>query len=247
MIIEYHRPRSLEQAMQLLMRKQPWTLPMGGGTQLSRRQDKDFAVVDLQDLGLDTIEYSGPSIQIGAAARLAQLVESPLLPTCLREATRREHSYNLRQMATIGGVMCAAAGKSPLLTTLLAMDANLTWLPDQKVISLGEWLPLRGRSEPGVLMSSISFSQNVEVRYEVVARTPADRPMVCVGVARWPSGRTRIAIGSDGPRPALAMDGPDTGGAEESALNACSQFGLSPARQEYITEISTKLIHRLLS
>jgi CO/xanthine dehydrogenase FAD-binding subunit len=247
LIIEYHRPRSLEHALQLLTRKQPWTLPMGGGTQLSRTRDKDFAVVDLQDLGLDTIEYSGPSIQIGAAARLAQLVESPLLPTSFREAARREHSYNIRQMATIGGVICAAAGKSPLLTTLLAMDANLTWLPDQKVIPLGEWLPLRGRFEPGVLLAAISFSQKVEVRYDLVARTPADQPMVCVGVARWPSGRTRIAIGSDGPRPVLAMDGPDVSGAEESAQNACSQFDLLLARQEYITDISTKLIRRLLS
>ncbi len=36
MIIEYHRPETLEQALALLSRKNPPTLPLGGGSYLSR-------------------------------------------------------------------------------------------------------------------------------------------------------------------------------------------------------------------
>jgi CO/xanthine dehydrogenase FAD-binding subunit len=48
MIVEYHRPESIDAALSLLNRNDPITVPLGGGTVLSRRITSDCAVVDLQ-------------------------------------------------------------------------------------------------------------------------------------------------------------------------------------------------------
>jgi CO/xanthine dehydrogenase FAD-binding subunit len=47
MIVEYHRPESLEDAWRC-WRERSADVPMGGGTVLSRQQKEDVAVVDLQ-------------------------------------------------------------------------------------------------------------------------------------------------------------------------------------------------------
>ena len=51
MILEYHRPQTLEAALALLSRQSPLTVPMGGGSALNRPDPTPVAVVDLQALG----------------------------------------------------------------------------------------------------------------------------------------------------------------------------------------------------
>jgi hypothetical protein len=63
------------------------------------------------------------------------------------------------------------------------------------------------RSTQGWLIISISIPLNVKLSFEYVARTPADKPIVCAAVAQWNSGRTRLALGGYGKIPMLAMDG----------------------------------------
>jgi len=46
--LEYHRPKSLQQALELLSRARP----LGGGTALTPRRAELDSVMDLQDLGL---------------------------------------------------------------------------------------------------------------------------------------------------------------------------------------------------
>jgi hypothetical protein len=78
----------------------------------------------------------------------------------------------------------------------------------------------------------------VRLAYEYVARTPADWPLVCAGVAAWPSGRTRVALGGFGEAPWLAMDGPTAHGAEFAAADAYSQAGDAWATAEYRREMA---------
>ena len=68
MIIEYHRPNKLDEALKLLERKQPVTVPLGGGTVLNAPSEEQVAVVDLQDLGLGGIDKAGSTLKVGAAA-----------------------------------------------------------------------------------------------------------------------------------------------------------------------------------
>ena len=55
MILEYHRPDTLEEALDLLQRPTPFTVPLGGGSVLSHKTELPLDVVDLQNLGLDMV------------------------------------------------------------------------------------------------------------------------------------------------------------------------------------------------
>ena len=129
MIVEYHRPDTLPEALDLLARVDVDTVPLGGGTFLNQPSTKSVAVVDLQNLGLNTIEQKSKLLQIGATVTLQQLLVFEGLPDDLKTAIRHEATYNLRQMATIAGSLVAADGRSAFATAMLALGAEMTLLP----------------------------------------------------------------------------------------------------------------------
>lgn len=247
MIVEYHRPNSLEDAVTLIARKKPPTRPLGGGTVLNRPDPEAFAVVDLQDLGLNKLHKRGNTLEAGATATLQALLERTDLPDGLARAIQLETSRNLRQTATLGGTIASADGRSPLLTALLALDAKATVLPGPDEYPLGELLPLRAERLKQRLISRLLIPFNPQLAFETVARTPSDRPIVAIAMARWPSGRTRLAIGGWGPIPVLAMDGGEPGEIELAARNACATAGDEWASSEYRAETAAILARRCLN
>jgi CO/xanthine dehydrogenase FAD-binding subunit len=246
MIIEYHRPNSLEDALKLLGRSKPVTLPLGGGTVLNRPSEDEFAVVDVQSLGLDDIEEKGNNLQIGAAATLQALLNFPNRDPALIKVIRHEATYNVRQVATVAGTLVAADGRSPFSAVMLALGAQLTLQPGDENQSFGDLLPSRREKLKGRLITQIVIPLNVNLTYEYVARTPADLPVVCVCVAQWPSGRTRVAIGGYGKSPLLAIDGPQPDGAEIAARDAYSEAGDQWASAEYRSNVAGILTKRAL-
>jgi CO/xanthine dehydrogenase FAD-binding subunit len=246
MIIEYHRPKSIDTALALLARQEPFTLPLAGGTVVSQPSPSRYAVVDLQDLGLKRIERRGKELLIGAAASLQALAGEADLPPALLKAIQHEATYNLRQAASIAGTLIASDGRSPLAASLLALDAHMLLLPGEETISLGDLLPLRSQRLRGRLVTQVSLPLNARLAYESVARTPADLPIVCVALARWPSGRTRIALGGFGPATILAFDGPDAQGAEIAARSAYANANDEWASAEYRQDVSATLARRCL-
>jgi CO/xanthine dehydrogenase FAD-binding subunit len=244
MIVEYHRPETIEAALELLNRNSPYTVPLGGGTILSRQSKPDLAVVDLQKLGLNALQKEGDHLNIGAMSTIQSLVQSSDVSKELAAVAKQETSFNLRQAATIGGTIAGRDGLSPLLTALLALDANLLWLPGERLVSLGEWLPLRGDWKQG-LIAQVQIPQNAQLRYEQVGRTPADQPIISVAVAKWPSGRTRITFGGDMPYPVLALDGLGGTDMDQTAINAYSHYRNQKYSKTYILETTKVLIRRL--
>ena len=223
MIVEYHRPKSVQEALSLLARQQPPGYPLGGGTVLNRGMDAQVAVVDLQALGLGTVSRKGNQLHIGATVTLQGLLDFTGLPGEVYKTIELEATYNLRQMATIAGKLVTANGRSPFVTAMLALDARielqeLEVKPEQ--VKVGDWLPLRDISKPGKLITMVSIPLNVRFAYDYVARTPADQPIVCAAVAQWGSGRTRLVLGGWGAAPILAMDGPSAEGIEIAGRNA---------------------------
>ncbi len=253
MITEYHRPQTLEEALRLLAR--PNTCPLGGGTLLNRPSVERFSVVDLQALGLNKINKSGnnPSagsgqrLEIGATATLQALLDSEHIPPALQETIRMETTYNLRQVATVAGTLVSADGRSPFATVMLALDAKCTVFSNQySVISLGDLLPYRTETLHGKLITKIVIPLNVKLSYESVARTPADRPIVCAALAQWPAGRTRLVIGGWGKSPTLALDGNDATGMEMAARNAAQDAADEWASADYRSEVAAVLAKRCL-
>ena len=251
MIKAYHRPDSLNDALALLSRSDPLTLPMGGGTVISRLRKPDFEVVDLQRLGLNTITQEGQLLVIGATATLQQLLDYADLPEALGaslgESLRHETASNLRQTSTVAGALVSCDGRSPFVTALLALDPRLVWSPEDSHQDqpLGDYLPLRQPLERGRLILSVRVPLNTRLRFMMAARTPMDRPIVCAAVATWPSGRTRVTLGGFGPAPILAMDGPEAVGAAIAAREAYRHAGDEWASAAYRMDVAGTLVGRL--
>jgi len=144
---EYHRPDTIDQAIDLLRRGAPNTVILAGGTALmasgrtvtsplaplktglTERDDVE-AVVDLQNLALSYVRAQGATLHIGATTTLQKLADTPDIQTfasgVLAEAAGAVDNRNVRNAATVGGNVASARGQDILLTTLLALDASLT-------------------------------------------------------------------------------------------------------------------------
>jgi putative selenate reductase FAD-binding subunit len=250
MIKEYHRPTTIDEALALLQRSEPATVPLAGGSVLNRASTPgEFAVVDLQSLGLDGFQARGNSWELGAMLTLQRLLEH--LRTTgsgpangLVKAIQHEAAYNLRQVASVAGALVSASGRSPFAAAMLALEAGLTLLPGDEAINLGDLLPVRKERLERRLITKITIPANVRLAYEYVARTPADRPIVCAALAQWPSGRTRLALGGFGSAPTLAFDGGEAAGLQDAARSAYYSAGDEWASAEYRAEVASVLAGR---
>lgn len=249
MIREYHRPRTLDEALTLL--NQPDTFPLGGGTLLAQPTSASVEVVDLQALGMNTVKKLGNNLEIGATTTLQQLLEDDNCPEPLKQALKLEAPLNLRNSATVAGTLVTCDGRSTFTTALLALDAKLiTFISQQsgspwnsETLNLGDFLPLRTRG----LITLIILPLNVKLAFEYVSRTPSDKPIVCAALAQWNSGRTRLALGGYGKSPMLAMDGTEADGIEAAARNAYHEATDEWASAEYRSDIAATLAKRCIS
>lgn len=246
MILEYHRPTTLADALALLSRLEPRSVPLAGGTAIRAREPGPVAVVDLQSLGLARIHPRGQHLDIGAMTTLQALLDDPAVPSSLKPVILHEASYNLRQSATIAGTLVAAGGRSPFAAALLALDTQLLLQPGDRTISLGELYALRREHLQHSLIVQVRIPLNAALAYDYSARSPKDLPIVCAAAACWPAGRTRLVLGGFGDFPLLAMDGPEPGGAEEAARSAFASAGDEWASAEYRQEIAAVLAHRVV-
>ena len=241
MITQYHRPQTLDEALKLLSR--PNTIPLGGGTLLPQSKTDSVEVVDLQALGLNSSKKSGNSLEIGATATLQQLLEDANCPDALKSALKLEAPLNLRNAATVAGTIVSCDGRSTFVTALLALDAKLTIIKSKpETVNLGDFIPLRPRG----LITSITIPLNIKFAFDYVSRTPADKPIVCVALAQWPSGRTRLAVGGYGKSPRLAMDGTEAEGVEAAARNAFHEANDEWASAEYRQDVAATLAKRCI-
>ena len=128
----YFRPDNLKTALALLQRPDMHAVPLAGGSWLvpHLRTDVDLpgsladevdAVVDLADLGLNTVRLEGSPgngwLHLGATTLLTDLVDGEACQAIagglLAEAARREGPVNLRNAATVAGSVLAAANRLP--------------------------------------------------------------------------------------------------------------------------------------
>jgi CO/xanthine dehydrogenase FAD-binding subunit len=247
MITEYHRPKTIAEALALLARKDPPTLVLAGGTWVNRPSMDHFALVDLQALGLNQMAVEGNQVTIGAMVTLENFCNLPDIAPALKQAIQLETNYNLRQMATVAGKLVTATGRSSLAVILLALDTQMVWEPGNVEVNLGNWLPIRSPERPGLLVTMLKFSRLPQLCFEYVARTPGDTPVVCAAAAHWPSGRTRLVLGGYGLAPIVVMDGTEAAGADYAARDAYSQAGDQWATAEYRQEIAVVLTHRCIA
>jgi len=211
-------------------------------------------------LSLDSLTKTGNNLDLGATLTLQALLESEHCPEPLKQALKLEAQLNLRNAATVAGTLVTCDGRSTFASVMLAMDTKLEQATlgeaniDYELTNIGDFLPLRSSK----LITKIYLPLNVKLAFEYVARTPADKPIVCVAIAQWNSGRTRMAVGGFGKSPLLAMDGdphpypsPDGSGNESegfeaAARNACHEANDDFGSAEYRMDVAATLAKRCM-
>jgi probable selenate reductase FAD-binding subunit len=209
-IKEYIKPASVEEALALIRRKNPPTVVLSGGTWLNGQTSHDNVIaVDISELGLGRIVRleNPPILSLGATVTLQSLAETAVDLKGFEILGSTAHAMaalNIRNRATIGGVIVTADTASPLVTALLAYDAELVvQAEEERNISLSGFLAYRERIlAEGMLITSIRLpvpSAETHAAYERIARTPSDYPIVCAvtkcAVKDGIAGNMRIAIG----------------------------------------------------
>ena len=176
----YHRPATLDEALELLTG--PDTEPLGGGTVLNGLPEETPAeVVDLQALGLDTVERDGAHVSIGAMVRLQDLIDHEWVPPLLKDLAYREGPNTIRNAATVGGTVAAADPESELLAGLLAHGAAVTIARSAGATDIALADLLADRSElAGGLITAVHVTIGGTGAAARTGRTPADTSIVMV-------------------------------------------------------------------
>ena len=249
MIIEYHRPDSIKEMMNLLSRDDPRTVVLGGGLFLNEVVKDQISVADIQNLGLNKIKTKGKKQILGAGTTLQTILNNDKVSPVLKSAIKYQESYNRRQVATLAGTVMAATGRSAITAVLLVLDAEIEMIGDGEqttTMQLGDFLPLREEYSIGTLITGISIPTVITSSFNSASRSPADLPIIAAAVSQWPSGRTRVVLAGYGEQPVMVLDGPNSEGAEAAAKDAYSKAGDQWASAEYRAETAGVLVRRCL-
>ncbi|MEM9561563.1 MAG: FAD binding domain-containing protein [Actinomycetota bacterium] len=210
-VAAYHRPQDLDGAIELLAG--PGRTALAGGTILNAdREPPAIEVVDLQALGLDSIEpTAGGRLRLGAMVTLDRLADrvvtdaDGLLPAWLAGLARGELPSTLRTLATVGGTVAAGGGESALLAGLLAADAIVELAGHAATGPPGRPLTdvLASGLTPGSLVTAVTVDVTGSGAVAATGRTPADVPIVAAIAAAGTGGETRLALSGVADQPVL--------------------------------------------
>lgn len=173
------------------------------------------------------VSLKGNTLRIGAAASLQDLLAAEGLPAAIVEAIRREPAD---AQAAVVAHLLAADGRSPLAAAMLALDTEFEFA-DGISLAYGSLLALRALAPSEPVAARVTISTQLDCYYEADA---------WLALARWPSGRTRLALGGWGAAPVLAMDGREPSGIREAAENALS--GAGEAQQAVVRRLVEQVV-----
>ncbi|HZN42632.1 MAG TPA: xanthine dehydrogenase family protein subunit M [Actinomycetota bacterium] len=129
---EYHRPDSLEEALQLLSQHGDEAKVLAGGQSLipvmKLRLATPAHLVDIGRLGLEAISESGGRLTVGALARHRDLERSDVLKArypVMAAAAPLISDPIVRNLGTIGGSLCHADPAGDWGSVMLALDASV--------------------------------------------------------------------------------------------------------------------------
>lgn len=214
----YHRPASLDEALDLLARLGPDAKVIAGGQSLVPMMNLRLAapahVVDINDLSeLARIRVRGDRLEVGALARHAAIAGSELVVSycpLLAQAARTIGHYAIRERGTLGGSLVHAdpAAQHALVAVTLGAQLRLVRQGGERTVDAREFLlaPMTTALAADEMLVGVSFP--VAAPREVSAfrmfnQRHGDFALVAVGAClRVEQGRaTRLAIGVGGVAP----------------------------------------------
>jgi CO/xanthine dehydrogenase FAD-binding subunit len=219
----YERPTSLADAVALLAAHGSQARPLAGGTDLIiRLRDRSIrpaVVVDVKriaELDASIREVDGRLV-IGARTTMTDIMADGRVRTdftALAEAAAVVGSVQIRNRATLAGNLCNASPAADTAPALLVYDATVVSFGPQgeRRVPLDSFFVRSGVTTlaPEELVTAIELPLPNERRGSVhVRRTRRrghDLASVTFACSVGHDGVTRLAYGSVGPRPVLAVD-----------------------------------------
>ena len=217
---EYHAPKSLDEAVELLEKYGEDAHVLAGGTDLlphmKHRRVEPKHIVNIKGIPeLACIKETPEGIHIGALAKLRAIELSPLINEklpLLSEAARSVGSVQVRNLGTIGGNICNASPSADMATPLLAVDAKVHVYSKggSKEYPIGEFFHGRGEVwlERGELVTGFTvppLPEGAGSAFEKIGWTTLDVATVNVAaVVTLKDGKIdhcSIALGACSPAP----------------------------------------------
>lgn len=196
----YVKASSLEEAYTLNQSK---TNRIMGGMLWLRNSSANYnTMIDLSELGLNTIEEDEEQYTIGAMVTLRQLELHPSFNAYTNQTIAKSVSdivgVQFRNMATIGGSLWGRFGFSDLLTIFLAMDCYVE-LYKGGTISLEEFATRKYDND--ILVHIIVKKTPAKFVYEAMRIQRTDFPVLTVAISKM-NDTYRTVIGA---RPGKAI------------------------------------------
>jgi CO/xanthine dehydrogenase FAD-binding subunit len=129
----YHKPGTLEEALELLSKYQASARILAGGTDLVNLLKEDQlavqAIIDIKGLeALRKLEFYNNALHIGALVTFTDFIESPIIQQyfpLILETAQSFASVGIRNRATMVGNICSAVPSLDSAPVLLLYDAEV--------------------------------------------------------------------------------------------------------------------------
>jgi CO/xanthine dehydrogenase FAD-binding subunit len=200
-INEYLKPASIDEAFVLCSEG---AVVIGGGAFLNLGEKLIDKAIDLSSLGLDYINESVNQIEIGAMATLRDIETSSIIKQnfngVLSKTAASIMGVQVRNISTIGGSIYGKYGFSDIITTLLALDAQVE-LYKAGFMSLENFL--NSNVEKDIILK-VSIKKNISnAVFASVRKTDTDFSILNVAAAMV-EGHLRLSVGARPGRARLA-------------------------------------------
>jgi CO/xanthine dehydrogenase FAD-binding subunit len=239
----YHRPATVDEALQLMAQPSIHSAVIAGGTHIiPHLKETVEAVIDLQAVGLTSLSTETETLTAGAMVTLQTLVDHDATPFLLREAALYEGPNTFRHVGTVGGSIIAAHKESEFVAALLVYEAEVTLqsLNGSKTMMLADFLKDMPSALEGGLITAVSIATGGKTASARVARTPMDSPIVAALARRSANGTIQLALCGVATAPVLVDPTSDI----KAAINPPADFRGSA---EYRRQMAATLSRRVLA
>ena len=220
---EFHAPRTLDEALEILRDKAAAACVLAGGTDVMVRVRRGVVPAERTTLlsvhriaGMRGCRRENGELVVGAATTASDLGREPLVAECapiLAHVANRLASAQVRNAATIGGNLANASPAGDLINPLLLLDARLVLASSRgrRTVAVDEFFTGPGESvlRPDELLVEVRIdvpSPDRVFRFQKAGTRPAmECSVVTVGLAFTATSQVfeqvRVAFGSSAPTP----------------------------------------------
>ena len=175
----YVRPETFDEAYEL---NQSMKNIVGGGMMWTHLSDAKYdSFIDLSDLLSDQIKEEDEYFKIGAMTSLYDLeTYEPFkehFNTAFEDCLKHIVGVQFRNLATIGGSICARLGFSDIITLLLPLECKLIF-HSQGEIALQDFL--KNKNQRDILKYILIPKKKMKIAFESVRITYTDLPVINV-------------------------------------------------------------------